>query len=235
MAVIGLYSKRHKAELIPHGLRVQIVHIWDDAIGNPDLNDDREGRIKTLYQCLVGILRREYCVFKLADKTVDPHDSRFAYPELCEFFLLEMDTDRVLDVVEVTARAIDLITRNVQYLNRRRADEIATAAIKELNIRFRENGVAYEYADGQIIRIDSQAIHAETVKPALQVLRDQSFANAQKEFLSAHAHYRHGRFTEALVDCNKAFESTMKIICAKKKWSVSPNATSNELVKVCLA
>ena len=46
MAIFDLYSKRRKAERgevpdvyiydkIPSGLRVQIVHIWGDAIGNP--------------------------------------------------------------------------------------------------------------------------------------------------------------------------------------------------------
>jgi len=102
-----------------------------------------------------------------------------------------------------------------------------------LNARFGENAVGYEYADGKIIRIDNQLTHAEIVKPVLEVLRDKRYANAQKEFLDAHVHYRHGKYAEALVDCNKAFESTMKIICNKRKWSVGPNATASEMIRAC--
>jgi AbiJ N-terminal domain 4 len=124
-------------------------------------------------------------------------------------------------------------TRSFDHLCRQNADQIADAAIKELNARFLEHGIGYEYSDGQIIRVDNQLTHAEIVKPALQVLRGKQYANAQKEFLDAHEHYRHSKYAEALVDCNKAFESTMKIICNKRKWPVSPNATAKDLIKVC--
>ena len=42
--------------------------------------------------------------------------------------------------------------------------------IEEMNQRFRENGVGYQYENDQIIRVDSEFIHAEAVKPALQLL-----------------------------------------------------------------
>jgi hypothetical protein len=243
MAIFDLFSKRRKVERgevpdvytydqIPSGLRVQIVHIWGDAIGNPgvvELND----HVKSTYQQMVEVLRREYQVFKLSKDTYDPNDSRYAYSELCQYFLQETNTERVLDVIELSARVMDQHTRRFHYLGRQDADEIADAAIKELNARFLEHGIGFEYSDGQIIRIDNQLTHAEIVKPALQVLRGRQYANAQKEFLDAHEQYRHGKYAEALVDCNKAFESTMKIICNKRRWPVSPNATAKELIKVC--
>jgi AbiJ N-terminal domain 4 len=242
MTVFDLFSKRRKAERggqgdvyvydkIPNGLRVQIIHIWTDAIGNPNVYGSDNAM--QAYQEIVEILRREYQVFVLTNDNRQPHDHRFAFAELCAFFLAEKNTERAIDVIELTAKVIDHVTRSWNHLNRQNADQIATEALNELNTRFKENGIGYEFSDGQIIRIDNQLAHAEIVKPALQILRGKGYANAQKEFLDAHESYRHGKHAEALVNCNKAFESTMKIICSKRKWSVSPNATASELIKVC--
>ena len=99
----------------------------------------------------------------------------------------------------------------------------------ELNQRFREHGIGYQYENGQIIRMDSEFIHAEAVKPALHLLSDPTYKGAQQEFLKAHEHYRHERYSEALIDCLKAYESTLKIILDKNKWEYSPNATADEL------
>jgi hypothetical protein len=101
-----------------------------------------------------------------------------------------------------------------------------------LNTRFKEHGVGFQFTDREIVRVDSKLIHAEVVIPALIVLRAPEFSNAQSEFLSAFEHYRHGRHAEALVDCYKCFESTMKVICDKRKWPHGPNASAAELVKV---
>ena len=52
--------------------------------------------------------------------------------------------------------------------------------------------------------------------------------------MKAHEHYRHGNNKEALNECLKAFESTMKVICDKRQWVYDPQkATSKELIKVC--
>lgn len=86
-------------------------------------------------------------------------------------------------------------------------------AIEELNVRFRQAGFGYQFEGGQIVRVDSQLLHSEVVKPALVLLADHRFEGAQDEFLSAHAHYRAGEYEDAIVDANRAFESTMKTIC----------------------
>ena len=41
-------------------------------------------------------------------------------------------------------------------------------SIDELNYRFREGGVGYEFANGETIRINSQFVHTEVVKRALR-------------------------------------------------------------------
>ena len=47
-----------------------------------------------------------------------------------------------------------------------------------MNGRFQVRGVGYQFADGEIIRVDSHLIHAEVVKPALSLLRGVEFAGA---------------------------------------------------------
>ena len=106
-------------------------------------------------------------------------------------------------------------------------------AVEELNERFKEHGVGYQFTNGQIVRIDSEFIHAEIVKPALNTLSQQHFAGAQQEFLKAHEHYRKGNSKEALSECLKSFESIMKAICDKRGWSYNNDATAKFLIQAC--
>ncbi len=105
-------------------------------------------------------------------------------------------------------------------------------AINELNHRFREHAIGYQYNSGQIIRVDSGFIHAEVVIPALRLLSSQDFSGAEQEFLIAHEHYRKQKYKEAITNALKAFESTMKTICSKCGWTYDPNACAKDLIKV---
>ena len=139
--------------------------------------------------------------------------------------------------VEIELSIVELVFSNAIKLRRLSATERPSNLnfIKELNHRFRENGVGYQYENDQIIRVDSEFIHAEAVKPALQLLSNPMYKGAQEEFLKAHEHYRHGRYDSALTDCLKAFESTMKIIIHKRSWVCDKNAASKKLIDCCLA
>ena len=107
-------------------------------------------------------------------------------------------------------------------------------ALSELNERFREHAVGYQYEEGQLVRVDSDLLHAEAVKPALTLLRTKGYEGPREEFLGAYEHYRHGRHEEALTDALKSFESTMKAICDSKKWTYDKSAPAKKLVDVCL-
>ena len=80
--------------------------------------------------------------------------------------------------------------------------------------------------------MDSELIHTEIVKPALELLNQRNYAGAQQEFLKAHEHYRKGNAKEALNECLKAFESVMKAICDKRGWKNYKNATAKDLESV---
>jgi hypothetical protein len=103
-------------------------------------------------------------------------------------------------------------------------------AISTLNYRFQEHAIGYRYESGRIIRTDSEYAHAETVKPALQLLHEQGFHGAETEFMKAHEHYRKGNLDEAFGEALKALESTMKAICDAKGWKYEKDDTANKLI-----
>lgn len=249
MAVFDLYSKRRKRllgdvtdvfayDVIPQGLREQILQIWSDAIGWPYVNPSNGNyadQLYSRYHQMVRVLRREYGVAQLAGGIrIDQNNSHHSINDLSLWFKSEQDADKVLDAIELSFRVIEKICGEPLYLGRHAAERISSEAIEELNTRFKEHGIGYQYTAGQVVRVDSHLIHTEAVIPALVVLHGREFANAQNEFLSAHEHFRHGKKQEALVDCCKCFESTMKVVCDKRGWAYNATkATAAELVKAC--
>jgi len=236
MSILDLFSKRQKRlrgecpdvytyDKIPNVLRVQIVHIWWDILGNQsDYCYEYKG-VRKVYKFIVESLCREYGVFSLNRQK--KYGSYSHIEELCDFFLQEEDTAKVIDVIEITFKVADRYMRSNQYT------KDVDAGIIELNTRFKEHGIGYQFEESEMIRVDSQLLHTETVKPALKLLNGKQYAGAQDEFLSAYEHYRHGRNKEALNDALKSFESTMKAICEKRKWPYDQKDTSKRLVDIC--
>lgn len=245
MAIFDLFSKRQKAlrgdvpdvyvyDNLPNALRVQIVHIWTDALGSDEKYYDHIGcgpNVHAAYKFIVDTLCREYGIFQLP--TAEKHRKRMYLNELANYLLQVDDVEKQLDIVELSFRYIDRLTRKYDYLRRQNASESVDAAISELNARFKEHGIGFQFVEGEIVRVDSELLHSEAVKPALRLLNEKNYQGAQQEFLSAYEHYRHGKNKEALNDCLKSFESTMKAICDKRNWSYQPNATSKALIQVC--
>jgi hypothetical protein len=108
----------------------------------------------------------------------------------------------------------------------------AEDGLEEVNARFQNAGVGYKFEAGEIVRVDSQYIHAELVKPALELLADAEFAQANGEFRAAHEHYRSGH----LRDCNTAaircMETVLKTICEGRSWDYDPKAPIEPLITV---
>jgi AbiJ N-terminal domain 4 len=241
MAIFPLYSKRQKQlrgevpdvyvyDTFPNPFRVQVVHIWQDALGNHAEYHDQYRQVFSTYESIVQTLCREYGVFSLQERTYGWDHVQ----ELANYFLEATDPEKILDIIELTFNCIDTFTRSYSYLHRSDADQRANDAIEELNQRFKEHGLGYQYCDSEIIRVDSEFVHAEIVKPALALLHGSEFSGAQAEFLKAHEHYRHGRQKEALTECSKALESTMKSICDKRRWPYDKHRdTSQKLIQIC--
>lgn len=177
-------------------------------------------------------LCREYGVFVLPPARGT--SSRHYLKELADFLLEAKAVEQALDATEMVFRVIDRLARTNSPLNTYPPGPAADAAINELNARFKEHGVGYHFTAGELIRIDSELLHGEVVKPALNFLSQPFLKGAQHEFLRAHEHYRAGRSKEALNESLKAFESTLKSVCVKRKWPLPPNPTSNVLIDVCM-
>lgn len=238
MALLDLFSKRQKRarsevpdilfyDKLPNELRVQLVHIMVDVLGSAD-ETEYSSKVIDTYQKIVSALRREYGVFELVKKPV--HERHNFALELFNFLLQEQSVERVLDAVELACRYIDKVARAPYYRGRHIANDEADEALNEINSRFLEHGVGFRYEYDQIVRVDSEVVHAEVVKPALVLLHDMRFKGAEAEFHLAFEHYRHGRAKEALSECLKSLESTMKSIAAARKWGHSANATAQPLI-----
>ena len=138
------------------------------------------------------------------------------------------DVDDWLDVVDLCFGSIP----SSKTVYGRSALATPRERSRSWNIRFRQAGFGYQFEGGQIVRVDFQLLHSEVVKPALLLLADRRFEGAQQEFLSAHAHCRAGEHEDAIVDANRAFESTMKTICDIMKWEYPKGARASDLVKI---
>lgn len=239
MPIFNLFSKRQKKlrgeipeiftyDNIPPNLRVRIVHIIRDVLGeNPNGNNHR---INQVYDEIHQILCREYGLFQLGDGYNKSNET-----QVLNFLLNEKDNEKVIDVIEITFKYVDKIIRN-DYQNYDYQAEPKLEpndGIEELNERFKEEGVGYSFLGGEIIRVDSTYIHSEITKPTIELLWNRKFQGANEEYLKAHEHYRHGRNKECLTECLKAFESTIKIICQEKGWNYKQTDTARKLIQIC--
>jgi hypothetical protein len=245
MGIFDLFSKRQKRlrgevpdvytyDDIPEALRVQIVHILRDTLGSESEYNAGPHRyeypnVRRAYKGMSEILCREYGIFSLVDRP--SRDGVIV--DVFQYLLNEQNCEKVLDVIELGFRFIDGFTRDWDYKHEQNGSQKADAAINELNARFKEHGVGYEYKSGDIIRIDSELVHAEAVKPALKLLWGKVYEAANNEFLQAHAHYRHARYKDCLTWALKSIESTMKAICEKRGWQYKNSDTANKLIETC--
>jgi hypothetical protein len=241
MGVFDLFSKRQKVlrkevpdvyeyDEIPQPLRVQIAHILRDIFGER-VAYDSNGCVAA-FTHIEQLVCREYGLFKFP--SIPNNFDEDANERVIHFLLTEQNHERILDVVEVSFRFLVYLRASNSAWQRQVSQEEFDGAIAELNARFREHGIGYQYESGEIIRVDSQLIHAEVVKPALALLTAKEYAGADAEFLKAFEHYRKGDTKECLNECLKAFESTMKAICTKRKWAFNSNDTAKALIDVCM-
>jgi hypothetical protein len=231
LPVFELYSRRkRKAEQgdppevyqydeVPRAVRVQIIRIWQRAIGPYSKSQVRSNRSRgnanVFWKQIHDAFAEEKGLFALSSEAETPFTK-------CVHFLMSATTvEDCLDIIDYTFNFISTeIDAMVPWQHTTFGIiQPPEEAIEELNVRLREAGVGYQFENGQLIRIDFQFLHQEVVRPALQILRDPLFAGAQEEFLNAHAYYRSGENKDAIVNAHKAFESTLRVICDAKNWS----------------
>lgn len=240
MPVIELYSKRRKRELglepdvytydnFNANLRAQICYVIDDVLGIQNRNE-----LERNYGSICETLRREYGVYKLV---AGLHVRTSVIDELGQFISLEQDIDRVLDAIELCfVIAESYRDKSYTYLYPQEdTGAYIDECVSELNTRFKEHGKGYEVSDGRVLRIDSELLHTEAVKPAISFLNQSEYAGPRDEFFGAYEHYRHGNLKEALNDALKAFESTIKVVLELRGWEYDKTSPAKKLLGVLLA
>ncbi|HUJ30002.1 MAG TPA: hypothetical protein VLY23_01880 [Candidatus Acidoferrum sp.] len=241
MAIVDLYSKRKKRQesqgkadvyqydQIPEGLRIQVVKIWAAALGRwrppSDTPFVRNSPSSGWWEYIERNVSTEKSMWNLGKPSSDPQTR-------CIEYLMGADTDGALDIIELSFKVLDLAIRKFGPgdCDDARITLDPDEAIEDLNHRFREHGVGYQYVNGIVVRVDSQFLHAEAVKPALALLDEVGFTGPADEFVRAFDHHRKGEKKDALADALSAFESTMKAICDARGWRYGPKDTAKPLL-----
>ena len=132
MPVFDIFSKRQKRqrgevpdvyqyETIPQELRVQVVHILRDAWGNSEFFyfDEEDNTTKNIncYETIENTLCREYGVFVL-DKSHhfnEEMQSNYYEDSVIDFLLKTSETEKAIDVIELSFRFIDRYARENEH------------------------------------------------------------------------------------------------------------------------
>ena len=197
---------------LPQDFRVQVLHIFLEAVPLSIYVED------VVWSHARRSMAAEIGRFDLAAE-------RDAFEDCAKFMRVEQDVDLVLSFVEV------FLHYAVSSADGYSAQESAASAIDDLNHRFREHQLGYQYHSGQIVQMDSDYLHSEAVEPALSLLAARGFKGASEEFLKAHRHYREGNYREAIGQALNAFESTMKVICDERRLTYGHKDTASKLIE----
>jgi hypothetical protein len=252
MPVYDTFSKRLKREQeagqsdvykyddLPANFLNQVCYIWNSAVGRYESYDVVHTplgpkRVKNaVWLSVYNTMRREEGTF--VEYSADQNPKTW-----CLTHLVRTDTSGALNLIEMSFRFMCRRTLTSDEAKGFGITQTLESAISELNTRFQENDLGYEFvidedsSDGKLIRKDSTFIHANAVLPAIALLRGAGFDGANEEFFKAYEHLMRGNNKNAIVESAKAVESAMIAICQLRAWPISSTATANELIKAVAA
>ncbi|TFZ65479.1 hypothetical protein E4631_14695 [Hymenobacter sp. UV11] len=252
--IYSLYSKRINNESpIDYGplninLKNQIWHIVSDFFESIKININLTGidghfsrqlitsanerlseKTQLAWKTIYNILCREHGLEKLPNKYTFISFSS----DVEKYFKTLSIIEKELDVLELLCYSIshigDYITTDDAKINYTRLD-----AIRDINTRLQENGAGYRYDNDQIIKVPAEFTFIQTIAPSLLIINNSKFKNAQDEFLSAFEHYKNHKYEEAVTDCLKSIESTIKIIATLRNWPFNQNDTAKPLIALVI-
>ena len=143
------------------------------------------------------------------------------------------DVDDALSLLEVVCVLLSKVKdRHAQETEQRGAVMTAQNALDEINERFKQHGVGYQFENASIIRVNSEFTHSSIIKPALTLVQNKIFRKVNEDFITSHRHYRSGEHKDAVTSANRAFESMLKAICDAKGWIYKPGDRATELVSI---
>lgn len=226
--------KIYQYDELPQAFREQVIHIWNDAIGfyyvPPMFPSGPYGYTgpKPMNEIWDWIRKKLSVEYGVADLGGNERNSK----QVCKQHLRNASTEMALDVIELTFRAIDIAVRELGAYKRSQygLDLSPDEAIDMLNKRFRQHGIGYRFENGQLIKMASDHMHEQVTVPAIQLLSTEGFAGPSKEFMTAHEHYRYGRYDSAIGEASNALESTIKTIFEKREIVYEKTWPANRLI-----
>jgi AbiJ N-terminal domain 4 len=224
---------------LPKAFRTQVNHLLKGTIGRYDLSVHLGSSFPSVtnrwWKKLYSAFVREKGVSWLTPGIESPLVQ-------CIQYISEAATLDALDLIEFAFKFINTEMRDAAPYVRMELSHLdliqPDAAISELNRRFRQHRLGYDFTAGELIKINSRYIHAEVLRPALQLLQDAGadFSGPLDEFLKAHEHHRQGNLKDAISWALKALESTLKAICIARGWPFDPQKdTAKQLLDIVYA
>jgi hypothetical protein len=234
MATFNTFSKRQKGrpasftyDALPDPLRLQVRLVLMDAMGMWP-----EG-----WALVEGIMEREHPLPTFHPDGGSRHQRPDPYTVQC---VVSGDFDEAIDGIETGLRALNVVVRRQpsHHAQIYGVKQTVDDAIVEVNARFIEHGVGYQFSpeENQIVRLDSELLHAEAVEPAMRLLSAPGFEGPADEFRQAHAYHRAGNGKDAISWSVKALESTLKAICVARSWKYdAAKAGAKDLIDTVVA
>ncbi len=180
------------------------------------------------WECLAKKYCREKGIELLGEDTGE-------YALEIELFLKHQDTttEDILDIVELTFSTEIIPKYPPSLLAATQLTSAMSAGLKiaefnirkkqciaELNQRFKQHNLGYALINDQIIRTDSELLNEKTTIPAFKLLKDVRFSSAEDEMQKAFRFRKDGGNAEAISNAEKAFESTMAVICNELQYTI---------------
>ena len=199
---------------IPTPFRNQLFYIIDELINT--YNKCLMSTEVNIWQTTHDFFCREKGLKEMS------RESRYYRTKIEDFIDTSSDMD-LLDFIDVAFHYFYYIAPKIHSQEPfGKAKESTISAIEELNERFQQHNIGYEFVDGTLVRIDNMHIHREYIKPAMNLLHTNGFDGAEEEYTKAFDALRNHDSKNAIINAEKAFESTMKTICAKRGFSFDP-------------
>ncbi len=141
------------------------------------------------------------------------------------FFRVRLDETQAVDELNALLQQDDLPYHVTHFVKE---------TVKETSGPYAGHNTIRTHAHPRVIMKESEVLHAQAVAPALALLQGPHFQGANSEYLAALEDYRKGDIGDCLTKCGSAFESVLKVICDRKGWSRSEDATAKTLINVVL-
>lgn len=121
-----------------------------------------------------------------------------------EQFILGTKPEFVLDAIELYSILFDNPGQKVNFY-------------KECNLIFKSENSSFRVLDGYIIKLDSAFLESEILNKAYELLKNNYFEKACKDFLNARNNLTAEDYSGTIIEANNAIESTLKKVLNKEK------------------